>query len=793
MGCDTTIKQALVIKPRPRGVFSFSPTGCLPSNGVVTFNNAETIAITNRNWQFNSPSTLPSEVNNGNNASPSHVYNNGTYTIKLSLTGANNCIFDTSQVVTFSRKAAPNPLNILSVCENNGTFNLVSNGSANGVYGVGSWRSFKNAVTGDSTYNPSIAGSGVDTIYYTVTTGVGCDTTIKQALVIKPRPRGNFTVSPTGCLDALGTANFTSNFIVGTHAWEFESPLNTPATTSSLVNPSYRYNIDGNYTVKLTVTANGCSFDTSDTRVFSKTPQLAPFSLLPICENADTFRIPHQIPLNGVIGTGMFRSFKNAIVNANTGLYNPALAGSGVDTVYYTFTSTGGCVNVVKAPITLNAKPISNITVVSNLCLDSTLTVSSSSIGTVTRWNWNLDNGTTPSFTNSNPFTATYTSLGDKNITLITETTAGCKSDTAKALVTVRPMPVANFTVPASVCMPNGVTNFTNTSTVVPSGSLSYLWNFGDVAGSSTSNPNTSTLVNGSHIYPSITNYTVSLTATSFYGCQKTEAKTINPFVLKPNAFAKTLQDTLCQGNPSFFIDSSWSVGSSITGWRWIMGDGSPARTSQNPVHTYASPGNYNVSLIVTNAAGCVSDTFPKKVLVYLQPLIDAGPSFVIQQGDGVLFNPTANDSTTTRFLWTPPIFLNKTDTLRPFYQSAAVSPSSTTTSTTYWLTATGLGRCTATDSLTVKVLGSLIIPNAFSPNNDGINDVWDIPNLRDYPGSTVQIFNRSGQLVFTSTGYNKPWDGKYLGTPLPIGTYYYIINPQNGLKVIAGGITILR
>ncbi|MFY8091102.1 MAG: PKD domain-containing protein, partial [Chitinophagaceae bacterium] len=486
-----------------------------------------------------------------------------------------------------------------------------------------------------------------------------------------------------------------------------------------------------------------------------------------------------------------WRSFKNAVTGDST--YNPSIAGSGVDTIYYTVTTGVGCDTTIKSPITLNAKPVCNITVAPNLCLDSTLTISSSSVGAVSRWNWNVDNGTTPSFTNSNPFTATYTSLGDKNITLITETAAGCKSDTAKALVTVRPMPVANFTVPASVCMPNGVTNFTNTSTVTPSGSLSYLWNFGDVAGSSISNPNTSTLVNGSHIYPSITNYTVSLTATSFYGCQKTEVKIINPFVIKPNAFAKTLQDTLCQGNPSFFIDSSWSVGSSITGWRWIMGDGSPARTSQNPVHTYASPGNYNVSLIVTNAAGCVSDTFPKKVLVYLQPLIDAGPSFVIQQGDGVLFNPTANDSTTTRFLWTPPIFLNKTDTLRPYYQSAAVSSSSTTTSTTYWLTATGLGRCTATDSLTVKVLGSLIIPNAFSPNNDGINDVWDIPNLRDYPGSTVQIFNRSGQLVFTSTGYNKPWDGKYLGTPLPIGTYYYIINPQNGLKVISGGITILR
>lgn len=82
--------------------------------------------------------------------------------------------------------------------------------------------------------------------------------------------------------------------------------------------------------------------------------------------------------------------------------------------------------------------------------------------------------------------------------------------------------------------------------------------------------------------------------------------------------------------------------------------------------------------------------------------------------------------------------------------------------------------------------------PNVFSPNNDGINDVWDIPSLVAYPQCSVDIYSRSGLLVFHSIGYNKPWDGKLNGKPLPMGTYYYVIRGSANIEPIGGSVTIL-
>jgi len=95
---------------------------------------------------------------------------------------------------------------------------------------------------------------------------------------------------------------------------------------------------------------------------------------------------------------------------------------------------------------------------------------------------------------------------------------------------------------------------------------------------------------------------------------------------------------------------------------------------------------------------------------------------------------------------------------------------------------------------LTVLGTKSLLkIPNTFSPNDDGINDTWNIANIDSYPGCTVNIYNRWGQNVFSSVGYGKSWDGRYKGTLLPVSTYYYIIDLKNDSKPYSGSITIIR
>ena len=86
-----------------------------------------------------------------------------------------------------------------------------------------------------------------------------------------------------------------------------------------------------------------------------------------------------------------------------------------------------------------------------------------------------------------------------------------------------------------------------------------------------------------------------------------------------------------------------------------------------------------------------------------------------------------------------------------------------------------------------------IVVPNTFTPNGDGINDLWNITALAYYPDCTVTVFSRYGSVVYRSTGYGKPWDGTTNGNSLPVSTYYYILDLKNGKKPMSGSVTILR
>jgi len=104
-------------------------------------------------------------------------------------------------------------------------------------------------------------------------------------------------------------------------------------------------------------------------------------------------------------------------------------------------------------------------------------------------------------------------------------------------------------------------------------------------------------------------------------------------------------------------------------------------------------------------------------------------------------------------------------------------------------------GNCESTRvDVTVTIgLSSVNIPNTFTPNNDGVNDLWVINGMENYPSALVQVFNRYGQKVFESKGYDHPFDGKMGGSLLPPGAYYYIINLNSSCKLLSGSLTIIR
>ncbi len=86
------------------------------------------------------------------------------------------------------------------------------------------------------------------------------------------------------------------------------------------------------------------------------------------------------------------------------------------------------------------------------------------------------------------------------------------------------------------------------------------------------------------------------------------------------------------------------------------------------------------------------------------------------------------------------------------------------------------------------------LIPQAITPNGDGANDRWEIENLELYPKSHVEVFDRSGQRVFSSTGYPVPWDGTFQGSTLPLASYYYVIRLNNPVgTTYTGTVTVLR
>jgi gliding motility-associated-like protein len=165
--------------------------------------------------------------------------------------------------------------------------------------------------------------------------------------------------------------------------------------------------------------------------------------------------------------------------------------------------------------------------------------------------------------------------------------------------------------------------------------------------------------------------------------------------------------------------------------------------------------------------------------------MADAGPAQYLLQGEaGILAGSGSGNN--IGFSWQPAdSILGSPNVAHP--QVAPLED------LVYTLTVTSADGCTDSSQVKVTVLKPPVVPNAFSPNGDGINDTWVIRYLNAYPSADIQVFNRYGQPVYHAAGYSTPWDGTYNGQPLPVGTYYWIIRPGNGRRQISGSVTIIR
>lgn len=765
------------------------PAGCLPTDGIVNFTAAATTpdgqAITTYSWEFGDPNANASNPNTSTLQNPTHFYSQvGNYSIKLTATTANGCSKDTTINATFNLKPALAFGAIPPVCGSATSTVSVANGSVtNAVPGSGIYRGPGTDASGN--FNPSVAGSGTHVIWFVYTTNAGCIDSISQTVNVRAKPTVAFTYTNPVCLGTDGLVQFDNGSSVSdgqtlAYDWNFNDPNANAGNpnTSNDEDPSHNFR-EGTFNIKLTATTNfGCVNDTTIAVTFSVKPALDFPAPADRCQNeTNGTSIATASVTNGVTGSGVY---SGPGTNA-AGVFTPSAAGSGTHIIRYVFTTAGGCVDSIQQTILVNPKPNASFTASSGFCQNETsLITDGSSIpgGTITTYNWYFGDGTGDVQANNAPFNHSFPSYGNYTVSLVAISDKNCISDTARRTVTVHALPQVSFIPPAFVCMPNGTAQFQNTSTAPDNAGLNYSWDFGDgTAASADRNP--------SHVYVSNPgSVNVTLSVTSQFGCFADTTIPFSTFYDKPIANFSVTPTELCQGVNNVFTDNSSAPNSTVQGWSWDFGDGKTS-TAQSPTHRYQSPGVFDVNLIVRNAVGCESDPYPATVTVNLQPVVDAGWSFVVPRGTVITLAPRVNDSTVLSFLWTPQGDIPDPTILRPSFAAQ--------TNQVYRLTATGPGNCSDSDTMYVKILDPLKIPNVFSPNGDNINDTWILKNLNDYPGASVQVFNRYGQEVFRSSGYPRPWDGTFNGKPLPVGTYYYIIRPRNEFEPLTGPVTIIR
>ena len=250
------------------------------------------------------------------------------------------------------------------------------------------------------------------------------------------------------------------------------------------------------------------------------------------------------------------------------------------------------------------------------------------------------------------------------------------------------------------------------------------------------------------------------------------------------NFTTNALNNTVCYGTPVTFLDSSWYT-ANIQSYYWDFGDGSTS-TLQNPIsHTYTTPGIYVVKHIVKGNDGCLIDTISKSIFVR-QAMAFAGNDTVTIKDIPLQLTGTGG----IIYSWSPSIGLNN-----PFIQNPIALLQN---DIRYLLTVTTTEGCVDTDEISIKVFNeiAIYIPTAFTPNNDALNDILKPTYIGIRKLSYFRIFNRWGQLVFSTNDMSKGWDGHVNGFRQQTGVYVWMIKAEDiagKVHELKGTSTIIR
>lgn len=437
-----------------------------------------------------------------------------------------------------------------------------------------------------------------------------------------------------------------------------------------------------------------------------------------------------------------------------------AAPGTYIIPVSYTAALIPNCNQTEYATVTVVVKqgPKADFTF-SSACPNQSITFTGAS--TTTGFNmagylWNFPDGTTQTTVNASK---AFPAIGTYNVRYRIYADNGCIGDTTKPVSVGNPV---SLSVQASgkACS-DSLFTFTSSIPANSANPPSWYWDFGDGNNTVITSGNTATHGYAANAGPIQVRHAVGFST----GCgTDTVLYSIPVIHANPVASFSFVADTLCELKPVQFNATLTGISS----WAWNFGDGTS--TAAPPLtHTFGKPGSYPVTLIVQDVNGCGSQPAVNTVIINPMPDIDAGPDKFFRIGSSVTLDASISNPGNYDFVWTPGTYLNTTTLLNP--------TALTDRRMTYYITATDKAtHCANTDSMVIKPISIVQVPNAFTPNNDGKNDLFRVLGTELVTRFNLRIFDRYGQLVFETNDKGQGWDGKRKGTDLPTGGFVYIL-----------------
>ena len=392
------------------------------------------------------------------------------------------------------------------------------------------------------------------------------------------------------------------------------------------------------------------------------------------------------------------------------------------------------------------------------LCVNQPITFLDSTVSftTISGISWDFGDNSPLNTTDVNP-THSYTAAGTYTVIQTVTGADGCVESNTQQVVVGGGINIGSTTTDAT-CTTQGTATLQLPTTPGP---FNITWNTVPVQSGLTVTVNpgdyTATVIDGN-------------------GCTSTHTVTVS--VINNINLTAHNDTTICSGG-SFNANTQ----SNATVFSWTPSTGVSDPNIANPVLSPVTTTTYTLDATLQLC------TATRTVTVTVQTVsANAGTDQDINAGSSVQLQTSASAGT---YLWTPATGLSSATTLNPI-----ANPSETTT---YTLTVTTPEGCTNSDVVTINVkhdIGCTDPMVAFTPNGDGINDLWLVGNEGCYANASVQVYNRYGSKVFENGNYKNNWEGRYKGKLLPDGTYYFVIDftLSNGRhRTVQGNVTILR